>query len=173
MTPIDAFLGLGSNEDSPKRQIESALDHLRERSVEVVRRSSLYLTEPVGGPPQPWFVNAVVGVAFGGSPLELLRVCQSVEALHRRRRLVSNGPRTLDVDLLLLGGTILKSSELTLPHPRLHQRRFVLVPMVEIAPTVRHPVFGLTMKELLERAPADEDVISLLEDGRGRVSPTV
>ncbi len=173
MLTLDAFLGLGSNEDSPQRQLESALDNLVERSVAVVRRSSFYLTEPVGGPPQPWFVNAVVGVSFGGAPMELLRVCQSVEELHGRRRLVANGPRTLDIDLLLFGGTILKSSELTVPHPRLHERRFVLVPMVEIAPTVRHPILGLTMKELLARLPEDEKVIPLVEDGRGRVSPTV
>lgn len=170
MRSIDAFLGLGSNEDSPKRQLERALEGLEERAVGIVVRSSLYRTEPVGGPPQPWFVNAVVGVSFDGGPLELLRLGRSIEELHGRKRLVPNGPRTLDIDLLLFGDTKLEGPELTLPHPRLHQRRFVLVPMVEIAPTVRHPVLGLTMKELLARCPSENRVVSLEESGHRRVS---
>lgn len=172
MKSIDAFLGLGSNEDAPQRQLERALDHFAEHSVEVVLRSSFYSTEPVGGPAQPWFVNAVVGVSFGGKPEELLWIGQSMEALQGRRRLVPNGPRTLDVDLLLFGETISKRPELTLPHPRLHLRRFVLVPLAEIAPTLRHPIFGLTMKELLERCP-EHDAVIRLEDGRGRLSSAV
>jgi 2-amino-4-hydroxy-6-hydroxymethyldihydropteridine diphosphokinase len=172
MRSIDAFLGLGSNEGSPKRQLESALERLAERSVGVVVRSSFYRTEPVGGPPQPWFVNAVAGVSFEGSPLDLLRATRSIEELHGRKRLVPNGPRTLDIDLLLFGETILDGPELVLPHPRFHERRFVLVPMVEIAPAVRHPVLGLTMKELLARCPGSDRVVSIVENGTSRVSPT-
>lgn len=170
MKSIDAFLGLGSNEDSPKRQLETAIARLEERAVEVVLGSSFYSTEPVGGPAQPWFVNAVVGVSFRGTALELLRIGQSIETIQGRRRLVPNGPRTLDIDLLLFGQAISSEPGLTLPHPRLHLRRFVLVPMVEIAPEVRHPVLGLTMKQLLARCP-DGSVV-LQEDGLGRLSAT-
>jgi 2-amino-4-hydroxy-6-hydroxymethyldihydropteridine diphosphokinase len=174
MPPIDAFLSLGGNEESPQRQLERAMDHLAERSVGIRLVSSFYLTEPVGGPPQPWFVNAVVGVAFGGDPVELLRVARTVEELHGRRRLVLDGPRTLDIDLLVFGDTIVDQPHLTVPHPRLHERRFVLVPMVEIAPKLRHPVLGLTMEELLQRCPegVGNRVVSLDKDGRSRMSPT-
>lgn len=131
--------------------------------IDVVGRSRFYRTEPVGGPPQPWFVNAVAAVRFSGGPFDLLRACRSIEALHERRRLVPMGPRTLDVDILLFGDGVVATPELTLPHPRLAERRFVLVPMVEIAPDVRDPSSGLTMRELLERC-ADASLVVPLPD---------
>jgi 2-amino-4-hydroxy-6-hydroxymethyldihydropteridine diphosphokinase len=155
------FLGLGSNEGDPLEQIESALRELPERGVRLVRVSRLYRTEPVGGPPQDWYVNAVAEVEFEGEPLELLEVCRSIESAHRRRRgPTRNAPRTLDLDVLL-GDRVLDSPDLTVPHPRFRERRFVLVPMVEIAPEAVDPVSGLTMQELLSRCPDRSEVLPL------------
>jgi 2-amino-4-hydroxy-6-hydroxymethyldihydropteridine diphosphokinase len=138
--------------------------------VEVLERSSFYLSEPVGGPAQPWFVNAAARVRFDGEPLPLLRICQSIETRQGRRRTVRNGPRTLDVDILLFGNLVLETTQLTLPHPRLAERRFALVPMVEIAPDVVHPVLGLTMRELLSRCP-DRSAVTPLLAAKSPVSP--
>ena len=160
-----SFLGLGSNEGDPLRQIESALSELPERGVPLVRASSLYRTEPVAGPPQDWYVNAVAEVGFEGEPIDLLRVCRSIESLHGRKRSGKNAPRTLDLDILLFGALILDSRELTIPHPRLRERRFVLVPMVEIAPDVEDPISGLTMRELLSRCPDESAVLPLTSAG--------
>ena len=148
-----SFLGLGSNVGDPLRRIESALSELPEKGVSVVRASRLYRTEPVGGPPQDWYANAVAEVGFEGEPEELLRVCQFIESLHGRKREGKNAPRTLDLDILLFGDRILDSPDLTIPHPRFRERRFVLVPMVEVAPDFEDPISGLTMRELLSRCP--------------------
>jgi 2-amino-4-hydroxy-6-hydroxymethyldihydropteridine diphosphokinase len=161
MDPKDAFLGLGSNLGAPSLQIARALSELEAGSVEILRSSSLYSTEPVGGPPQPWFVNAVAAVRFQGEPLDLLDICLGIEAFHGRERRVPNGPRTLDLDILLFGDVVLSTLELEIPHPRLAARRFVLVPLVEIAPDRRHPVSGLTMRELLARCPDASAVVRL------------
>lgn len=156
-----SFLGFGANEGDPLRQIESALRELPDRGVSVARVSSFYRTEPVSGPPQGWFVNAVAEVGFAGEPLSLLSVCRSLESLHGRKRVQKNGPRRLDLDILLFGERVLDSIELTIPHPRLRERRFVLVPLVEIAPDVEDPVSGLTMRELLFRCPDRSAVLRL------------
>lgn len=164
MRTPSAYLGLGSNQDAPGHQLELALFRLERFGVGIERVSSRYLTEPVGGPRQPWFVNAAAGVRFDGEPDALLRLLQRVETEQGRRRDVPNGPRTLDLDLLLFGEEIRRTPHLTLPHPRLEERRFVLVPMVEIAPEVRDPRSGLTMRELLARCP-DVSEVRRLEPG--------
>ena len=155
------FLGLGSNEGDPLRRIESALLELPERGVPVIRVSSLYRTEPVSGPPQAWYVNAVAEVGFDGETLSLLRVCRSIESLHGRKRSGKNAPRTLDLDILLFGDQILESPELTIPHPRFRERLFVLVPLAEIAPDLEDPISRLTMRELLSRCPDRSAVLPL------------
>jgi len=147
------FLGLGSNLGDRRAQLETAVDRLEERGVAVAARSALYLTEPVGGPPQGWFLNQVIGAAATLPPEALLDVCLGIERELGRRRTVSEGPRTLDLDLLLYGSEVRRTVELTLPHPRMHERRFVLVPLVQIAPGAVHPVLGLTAAEMLERCP--------------------
>jgi 2-amino-4-hydroxy-6-hydroxymethyldihydropteridine diphosphokinase len=161
-----SFLGLGSNQGEPVRRIEAALRELPERGVLVGRASSLYRTEPVSGPPQDWYVNAVAEVKFEGEPLELLRVCRSIEEKNGRRRSVRNAPRTLDLDILLFGARVLDSPELTLPHPRFRERRFVLVPLAEIAPDAVDPVTGLTIRELLSRCLDRSAVLPLSSVGR-------
>jgi 2-amino-4-hydroxy-6-hydroxymethyldihydropteridine diphosphokinase len=119
----------------------------------------------VGGEPsQPWYVNAVAELVFRGEPLELLRGFRKIESRHGRVRSERNAPRTLDLDILLFGDRILESDELTLPHPRFRDRKFVLVPLAEIAPEARDPSTGLTIRELLARCP-DEAVVAPLDAG--------
>jgi 2-amino-4-hydroxy-6-hydroxymethyldihydropteridine diphosphokinase len=153
------FLGLGSNLGDREGSIESALAGLEARGFHVAARSSLYLTEPVGGPPQGWFVNAVAQGDTALEPETLLEECLAVERDLGRVRSVKDGPRIVDLDLLLYGDLVLQTPELRVPHPRLHERRFVLVPLAEIAPGAWHPVLRLTAAEMLERCDDDSEVV--------------
>jgi len=152
------FIGLGSNVGEREGALARARALLRQRGFEEDATSSLYLTEPVGGPPQDWFLNQVLGGRTALSPEELLRACLQVEAEMGRRRSRRNAPRTIDVDVLLHGDEVRDGPELAVPHPRLHERRFVLVPLVQIAPQARHPVLGATAQELLRRCTDRSEV---------------
>jgi 2-amino-4-hydroxy-6-hydroxymethyldihydropteridine diphosphokinase len=153
------FLGLGSNVGDREANLEQALRRLEARGFRISGRSSFYLTEPVGGPPQDWYVNMVVRGATSLSPEALLAVCLETEALQGRTRSVRNGPRPIDVDVLLMDDRVVRSPGLTVPHPRLHQRRFVLVPLAELDPAATHPLLGLTVGQLLARCPDDSRVL--------------
>jgi 2-amino-4-hydroxy-6-hydroxymethyldihydropteridine diphosphokinase len=155
----DVLLGLGSNVGDREAQLSLALAGLARHGFAATARSSLYLTEPVEAPPQDWFVNAAVRGSVSIPPEELLRACLGVEQDLGRVRDVYRGPRTVDIDLLLYGDEIRQGGELTLPHPRLHERRFVLVPVVEVAPDRRHPLSGRTMAELLRDCPDPSRVV--------------
>ncbi len=152
------FLGLGSNLGDRSAALEEALARLEDHGFRTTRRSSIWQTEPVGGPPQGWFLNAVVGGETALSPEGLLRACLETERSMGRVRAEKDGPRRIDVDILLFGGKRREGPGLVIPHPRLHERRFVLEPLFEIAPRMRHPVLGLTVAELRKRCPDASEV---------------
>jgi 2-amino-4-hydroxy-6-hydroxymethyldihydropteridine diphosphokinase len=161
--PPTVVLGLGSNIGDRRAALEEALRLLGARGFRVTRRSSTWQTAPVGGPPQGWFLNAVVAGDTDLSPEGLLEACLDTEREMGRVRQEKNGPRVIDVDVLLFGDLVREGPGLTLPHPRLHERRFVLEPLFEIAPTLRHPVLGLTVTELRDRCP-DDSAVRLFSD---------
>lgn len=147
------LIALGANlpgpNGSPRQTLESALDALDQDGVRVLARSLWYVTAPVPASDQPDFVNAVVRVSTVLSPPALLTRLHGIEARFGRERLVVNGARTLDLDLLDYNGHILDDPALVLPHPRMETRAFVLVPLRDVAPHWRHPVTGVALSDLI------------------------
>ncbi len=143
------YLGLGSNIGNREANLREALERLESDGIRVVRRSSLYETEPRDLRDQPWFLNAVVEVETDLFPLQLLAHIQNVERAMGRRRMTPKGPRNIDIDILFYGRSVINAADLEVPHPRIAQRRFVLEPFSEIAPEFRHPLSGKTAREML------------------------
>jgi len=141
------YFGLGSNIGDRAAMLRSAIDKLQAPDLRLLHTSSIYETEPVGFKKQPWFLNMVAEFESSLSPYELLERGRQVEEALGRQRTIVNGPRTIDVDLLLCGDTIVNSPDLTVPHPRYRERRFVLEPLLELNPTLVDPV---TKQKLIE-----------------------
>ncbi len=146
----EIFIGFGSNMQDPKARLGEAVARLlRPGSVRLVALSSIYRSEPVGLENQPWFLNGVAWVRSELGARQLLGLLQNIEESMGRLRALPMGPRVIDLDLLLMGERVILEKGLEVPHPRMHLRRFVLEPMAEICPWVRHPVLGKTALELL------------------------
>ena len=153
------LIGIGGNLASPRfgaplDTLAAALNALEAEGIEVTTRSAWYRTEPVPRSDQPWFINAVASLTTNLCARDLLGVLQAVEQQFGRVRNERNAARVLDLDLLDHRGQVTETASLVLPHPRLHQRRFVLLPLAEIAPSWRHPLWGLTAEQLLSRLTA-------------------
>ena len=140
MSRVVAYVGLGSNLEEPRAQVLAAFDELaRLPETRLTGRSALYRSAPVGGPPQPDYVNAVARLETRLPAEQLLRKLHALERRHGRERSLANAPRVLDLDLLLYGDAIVATPELTIPHPRMHERAFVLEPLLELAPGIELP----------------------------------
>ncbi len=155
------YLSLGSNIGDRVGQIRRALEMLAAEGVEVRRVSSFYKTEPVEFRPQPWFVNCVAEVETTLMPLRLLKVLQSVERSLGRRPGILKGPRPIDIDILLYEDLVVRSSRLTIPHERLSARRFVLIPLCELAARLRDPGSQRTVLDLLHQTADASQVVRL------------
>ena len=152
-----AFLSLGSNVGDRVANLKAAIERIGTLG-EVIATSSIYETEPVEFLAQPWFLNCAVKLDTEKMPKQLLAAILTIEKEMGRHRQQKKGPRTIDIDILLFGNSVVETHGLTIPHPSLHERRFVLEPMSEIAPEVRHPIFKQRMRELLEALPAGQIV---------------
>ncbi|MDP6925176.1 MAG: 2-amino-4-hydroxy-6-hydroxymethyldihydropteridine diphosphokinase [Candidatus Scalindua sp.] len=146
------YAGLGSNLGNKRENIVSAIDRIDAyKGICVKERSGLYNTTPVGGPPQPDYVNCVIGLETEIEPQILLKEFKEIEIELGRKPGVRWGPRVVDLDILLYGDRIVNDYNLKIPHERMHERAFVLEPLCEISPGIKHPVSGISISELLEK----------------------
>jgi 2-amino-4-hydroxy-6-hydroxymethyldihydropteridine diphosphokinase len=155
---VDAYIALGSNLEPRGKYIQRALTMIAEQpGIEVLEVSSVYETEPEGGPEgQPAFLNAAAKLKTTLTPTELLNALQAIEKELGRKRDVFWGPRTIDLDILLFDQEIVSTDRLIIPHPLMHERRFVLQPLAQIAPEVMHPILQMTARTILESLGEEE-----------------
>lgn len=171
MTAI-AYLSLGSNVGQRESNLTEAIRRLGELG-RVVAVSSLYETEPVEFTNQPWFLNCAVAMETHAEPLHLMRELLRIEREMGRERLQKKGPRLIDMDILIFGNTAVNTPELTIPHPAMARRRFVLQSLAEIAPELWHPTLHKSVRELLAELPPGQKVKKLATDQHGfaRIKP--
>lgn len=155
------FLSLGSNLGDKKKNISRALAFLSDEGVKILQLSSLYKTQPVGYSDQPWFYNQVVEVGTRLNPYDLLGVIKRIELKLKRQPAVPDGPRTLDIDILLAEKSIIQTKKLIIPHPRLDKRNFILTPLKELSPDTFHPVLRQKIRDLLKKSGDPSLVIKL------------
>jgi 2-amino-4-hydroxy-6-hydroxymethyldihydropteridine diphosphokinase len=151
------YLSLGSNVGDRAANLRTAINRVSSLG-DVMAVSSFYETEPVEFAAQPWFLNCAVELDTEKMPKQLLAGILDIEREMGRRRVQKKGPRTLDIDILLFGNSIIHNKGLTIPHPAMHERRFVLEPLAEIAPEARHPVIKRTVRELRDALPPGQAV---------------
>lgn len=156
VVPVEALIAVGGNLGDCRESFVFARNRLEQHGVRVLASSPLYHTEPIGGPAdQPDYLNAVLRVETALSPLQLLDLCLELECQAGRQRLEHWGARTLDLDVLSYHHLVCTTPRLTLPHPRMHQRRFVLSPLSDLLPGWQHPVLQQTAEFLLNHLPSD------------------
>jgi 2-amino-4-hydroxy-6-hydroxymethyldihydropteridine diphosphokinase len=149
-----AYISIGSNIGDREENCRKAIKLLKEKGIAVKKQSRMYETEPWGIKDQPKFINMAIEVETDKKPEELLRILKEIEKEIGRTETVKWGPRVIDLDIIFYDDLILKSQDLEIPHPLLHEREFVLKPLCEIAPEKKHPVTGKTVKEMLENLKA-------------------
>jgi 2-amino-4-hydroxy-6-hydroxymethyldihydropteridine diphosphokinase len=152
MPRMHGYIALGSNLGNRRLYLEAGLEGLRQAEIRSVGISSVWETEPVDSPSSRWFWNMTVKIETDRPPFQLLDSLMGIERNTGRVRSARNGPRTLDLDLLMLGDLVIEHDRLCLPHPRMWQRRFVLEPLAEIEPELINPITGLTVVEECDRS---------------------
>jgi 2-amino-4-hydroxy-6-hydroxymethyldihydropteridine diphosphokinase len=161
---IICYIGIGSNLGNSLKNCQYAVDSLsRAKGIELTRASSFYKTEPVGIENQNLFINAVVEVKTALSARDLLQTLQNIEKDMGRKRKVKGGPRIIDLDLLFYGQNVIGDHDLTVPHPEIHKRSFVLVPLCEIASYFIHPAFGVSIRGLKDRLN-DNKMVEMIKE---------
>ncbi len=149
---VTVYVALGSNVGDREENLRRAMELLREAGVNIKKVSSIYETEPVDYLEQEWFLNSVLQAETDLEPLALLRAMRAIELSMGSKKAFAKGPRLIDLDILLYGEETINTPELQVPHPRMLERKFVLVPLVEIAAEVRHPSWATTAKAILENS---------------------
>jgi len=159
-----AYIGIGSNLGTPEKNCIEAIEKISStKNIKIISRSSFYQTEPFGGVQQDWFINSAVKIKTDLLPMNLLSALLNIESVMGRSREEKWGPRLIDLDLLFYDNLILRKKGLTLPHPEIQKRKFVLIPMDEIAENFIHPTLKKTIKTLLQESP-DVSVVKKIKN---------